>query len=194
LDWGWLQSSGTLHPAFWVQRGNQFFFRTMFDEVPLPLDWPVYVSHAEASAYARWARKELPTEAQWHRAAYGTHNGAERVYPWGDALPGAGLGNFDFQYWDPTPGAAFPAGSSAFGVADLLGNGWEWTQTVFAPFDGFEPFPFYPGYSANFFDSQHYVLKGGSARTAACLLRRSFRNWFQPRYPYIYTGFRCVEH
>jgi ergothioneine biosynthesis protein EgtB len=192
--WEWLQSSGTLYPAFWIRRGNQFFFRTMFDEVPLPLDWPVYVSHAEASAYARWARKDLPTEAEWHRAAYGTHNGAERTYPWGDAPPSGGLGNFDFQYWDPTPAAAFPAGSSAFGVTDLLGNGWEWTQTVFAPFDGFEPFPFYPGYSANFFDGQHYVLKGGSARTAAGLLRRSFRNWFQPRYPYIYTGFRCVEH
>jgi len=193
-DWEWLQSTGTLHPAFWVRRGNQFFFRTFFDEVPLPLDWPVYVSHAEASAFARWARKELPSEAEWHRAAYGAHNGSERAYPWGDAPPKAGLGNFDFQYWDPTPTAAFPAGSSAFGVADLVGNGWEWTRTVFAPFEGFEPFPFYPGYSANFFDNRHYVMKGGSPRTAACFLRRSFRNWFQPRYPYIYAGFRCVEH
>lgn len=194
LDWEWLQSSGTLFPAFWIRRGNQFFFRTMFDEVPLPLDWPVYVSHAEASAYARWAGKELPSEAEWHRAAFGTHNGAERAYPWGDDLPRADLGNFDSQYWDPTPAAAFPAGSSAFGVADLLGNGWEWTRTVFAPFDGFEPFSFYEGYSANFFDDRHYVMKGGSARTAACMLRRSFRNWFQPRYPYIYAGFRCVKH
>jgi gamma-glutamyl hercynylcysteine S-oxide synthase len=193
-DWEWLQSCGTLHPAFWVRRGNQFFFRTFFDEVPLPLDWPVYVSQAEASAYARWARKELPSEAEWHRAAYGAHNGAERSYPWGDAPPKAGLGNFDFQYWDPTPTAAFPGGSSAFGVADLVGNGWEWTRTAFAPFEGFEPFSFYPGYSANFFDNRHYVLKGGSPRTAACFLRRSFRNWFQSRYPYIYAGFRCVEH
>lgn len=192
--WQWLQSSGTLHPAFWTRRVNQFFMRTMFDEVPLPLDWPVYVSHAEAAAYARWTGKELPTEAEWHRAAYGAHNGAERAYPWGDNPPAAGLGNFDFQYWDPSPVAAFPAGSSAFGVTDLLGNGWEWTRTVFAPFEGFEPFSFYPGYSANFFDNRHYVMKGGSARTAACLLRRSFRNWFQPHYPYIYAGFRCVEH
>jgi iron(II)-dependent oxidoreductase len=192
--WHWLRSTGTLHPAFWTRRVSQFFVRTMFDEVPLPLEWPVYVSHAEASAYARWAGKELPTEAEWHRAAYGAHNGAERAYPWGDDPPAAGLGNFDFQYWDPSPVAAFPAGSSAFGVTDLLGNGWEWTRTFFAPFVGFEPFSFYPGYSANFFDNQHYVMKGGSARTAAYLLRRSFRNWFQPLYPYIYAGFRCVEH
>lgn len=192
--WQWLRSSGTLHPLFWTRRGSQFFVRTMFDEVPLPQDWPVYVSHAEACAYARWAGKELPTEAEWHRAAYGAHNGAERAYPWGEEPPAAGLGNFDFQYWDPSPVAAFPAGSSAFGVTDLLGNGWEWTRTVFAPFEGFEAFPFYPGYSANFFDNRHYVMKGGSARTAACFLRRSFRNWFQPLYPYIYAGFRCIEH
>jgi gamma-glutamyl hercynylcysteine S-oxide synthase len=193
-DWQWLQSSGTLHPSFWVRRENQFFFRTMFDEVPLPSEWPVYVSHAEALAYSRWARKALPSEAEWHRAAYGTHNGGERIYPWGDEPPAAGFGNFDFQHWDPTPVATFPAGNSAFGASDLLGNGWEWTRTVFAPFEGFEPFPFYPGYSANFFDGQHYVMKGGSARTAASMLRRSFRNWFQPHYPFAYAGFRCVEH
>jgi formylglycine-generating enzyme required for sulfatase activity len=85
------------------------------------------------------------------------------------------------------------SGPGAPGVEDMRGNGWEWTSTVFAPFVGFEPFPFYAGYSANFFDGQHYVMKGGSARTAACMMRPSFRNWFQPNYPYIYAGFRCVS-
>ncbi len=79
-------------------------------------------------------------------------------------------------------------------MADLVGNGWEWTSTAFYAFPGFEPLPFYPTFSANFFDSKHYVVKGGSARTAACLLRRSFRNWFQPHFPYIYATFRCVEN
>ena len=82
----------------------------------------------------------------------------------------------------------------AFGVAGLTGNGWEWTASPFAPFPGFEAFPFYPGYSANFFDGKHYVLKGASPLTASLLLRRSFRNWFQPFYPNIYAGFRCVEN
>src|ERR1019366_5516039 len=94
----------------------------------------------------------------------------------------------------PAPVTAFPAGTSAFGVVGLVGNGWEWTSTIFGPFPGFEPFPFYPGYSADFFDNRHYVMKGASARTAACMLRRSFRNWFQPHYPYVYAGFRCIEH
>jgi formylglycine-generating enzyme required for sulfatase activity len=79
-----------------------------------------------------------------------------------------------------------------FGVEGLVGNGWEWTSTVFGPFAGFERYPFYPGYSADFFDGKHYVMKGGSARTAACMLRRSFRNWFQSHYQFVYAGFRCV--
>jgi iron(II)-dependent oxidoreductase len=191
-DWRWRSEHDLAHPAFWIRSGARWQYRGMFEHLPLPLSWPVYVSHAEASAYARWAGKALPSEAQWQRAAYGTPDGGERTYPWGDAPPHAGSGNFDFQGWDPVPVGACPKNRSAFGVMDLLGNGWEWTSTPFAPFDGFRPYRCYPGYSANFFDGRHYVLKGGSARTAACLLRRSFRNWFQPHYPYVYAGFRCV--
>ena len=193
-DWEWLQASGITHPAFWVRREGAWFHRTMFEEIPLPVDWPISVSHAEANAYARWAGKELPSEAEWHRAAYGTPQGSERAFPWGNESPTPARGNFDFVRWDPSPVSAFAAGASAFGVTDLLGNGWEWTRTPFAPFEGFEPFPFYLGYSANFFDGKHYVMKGGSARTAASMLRRSFRNWFQPHYPFVYAAFRCVEH
>jgi gamma-glutamyl hercynylcysteine S-oxide synthase len=195
-DWEWLKSSGISHPGFWIPRDggrDEWYYRAMFDELPLPLDWPAYVSHAEAAAFARWSGKELPSEEEWHRAAFGTLQGLERDYPWGGDAPDASRGNFDFHRWDPTPAGAFPAGASAFGVHDLLGNGWEWTRTQFAPFEGFEPFPFYTGYSANFFDGKHYVMKGGSARTSACMLRRSFRNWFQPHYLFVYASFRCVE-
>ena len=191
--WNWVRAWGIVQPSFWVSLNGRPSLRTMFGEIPLPPDWPVYVSHAEAAAYARWAGKELPSEEEWHRAAYGTPEGSERAFPWGDQAPDPGRGNFDFWRWNPTPVTTFPEGTSAFGVAGLLGNGWEWTRTLFTPFPGFEPFPFYPGYSANFFDNQHYVLKGASARTASCLLRRSFRNWFQPHYPFVYAGFRCVE-
>jgi iron(II)-dependent oxidoreductase len=192
--WAWKEREQVRHPAFWRQDGNLWICRTMFGEIRLPLDWPVYVSHAEASAYAKWLGRKLPSEEQFHRAAYGTSDeSVERIYPWGDEPPNPRYGNFDFAHWDPSPVGSYPRGASAFGVHDIVGNGWEWTRTEFAAFPGFTPMPFYPGYSANFFDGKHYVMKGGSPRTAACMLRRSFRNWFQPHYPYVYATFRCVE-
>src|SRR4029077_3681569 len=118
----------------------------------------------------RWAKKSLPTEAQWHRAAYGTPHGAEQSYPWGTSAPESNPGNFDSRRWDPAPVDAFPENKSAFGVAGQLGNGWEWTSSLFAPFPGFQPFSYYPGYSANFFDGKHFVIKGGSARSASPFL------------------------
>lgn len=193
-DWNWKVQHNISHPIFWKRIGNKWRWRTMFCEIPLPLDWPVYVSKAEADAYGRWAGKSLPTEAQWHRAAYGTLEGGERRYPWGAEAPDPRRGNFDSYRWDPRPVNACPGGQSAFGVADMLGNGWEWTSTLFSPFPGFEAFSFYPGYSADFFDGQHYVIKGGSSRTARSILRRSFRNWFQPHYQYVYAGFRSVSN
>ena len=192
-DWAWRASQGITHPAFWKRSQDGWLYRTMFDEVPLPPDWPVYVSHAEASAYAAWAGQSLPTEEEWQRAAYGTPTGEERIYPWGSADPEPAFGNFDLHRWDPAPVHSFSAGRSAFGLQGMLGNGWEWTSTAFAPYPGFERFPFYPGYSADFFDGKHFVMKGGSARTAACMLRPTFRNWFQAHYQYVYAGFRCVS-
>jgi iron(II)-dependent oxidoreductase len=192
-DWQWKERHSISHPAFWNPSGSTWTFRGMFEELPFPANWPVYVSHAEAAAYARWAKKSLPTEAQWHRAAYGTPQGAEQPYPWGTDQPSSNPGNFDLRRWDPAPVNAYPANKSAFGVVGQLGNGWEWTSTPFAPFPGFQAFSYYPGYSANFFDGKHFVIKGGSARSASCFLRRSFRNWFQPHYQYVYAGFRCVS-
>lgn len=214
--WAWRESEGIEHPVFWRRasgapadngsahvagdastatrdgasgsashgqaNGNgttsDWTLTTMFDEIPLPLNWPVYVSHAEASAFARWAGKTLPTEAQWQHAA-----GQRRAHH----------GNFDFAYFDPVSVDADLHERSAAGVVGMWGNGWEWTNTPFGPLPGFEAFECYPGYSANFFDGQHYVLKGGSTRTASCMMRPSFRNWFQPHYQYVYAGFRCVD-
>jgi formylglycine-generating enzyme required for sulfatase activity len=150
------------------------------------------VSHAEASAYARWRSRRLPTEAEYHRAAF---DGGEtpRPYPWGDAPPSPQYGVFDFSSWEPQPVGTHPRGASAWGVEDLMGNGWEWTSTVFRPFPGFAASPCYPEYSADFFDESHYVMKGASPATARELLRPTFRNWFRPRYPYVYATFRCVR-
>src|SRR5690606_4068847 len=148
---------------------------------------------AEASAYARWRGMALPTEAQYQRAALGDPAGPQRRYPWGDEAPQARHGAFGFDGYDPEPAGSHPDGASAWGVEDLVGNGWEWTSTPFEPFPGFAPMPEYPEYSADFFDGQHYVMKGASPATVTELIRPSFRNWFRPRYPYVFASFRCVE-
>ena len=197
-DWAWITADGVTHPPFWIPVGDaQWQWRGMFEAVPLPDTWPVFVTWAEAHAYARWQGGRLLSEPEFHRAAYGTPDGRERRYPWGETLPHAGSpevpANFDFQRWDPDPVDAHPAGASAFGVYDLVGNGWEWTADVFAPFNGFTPMPSYPEYSAEFFDGQHHVMKGASPMTARGLVRPGFRNWFRPRYPYVYATFRCAR-
>ena len=195
-DWAWIGAEQISHPWFWTRENAEWCWRAMFEAVPLPPSWPVYLTLAEAHAYARWSGMRLPTEAEFHRAAYAESGTGkpEREYPWGEAIGARAPANFDFQRWDPQHVGARPAGASAFGVHDLVGNGWEWTSTVFAPFDGFTPLPSYPEYSAEFFDREHFVLKGASPFTARALARRGFRNWFRPRYPYVYATFRCVSH
>jgi gamma-glutamyl hercynylcysteine S-oxide synthase len=192
-DWLAFVEDGGPVPHFWVERDGEFFYRGCFEELPLPASWPVYVTNRQARAYAVWAGMRLPTEAEYHRAAYGTPAGEERDYPWGSEVPDALRGNFDFERIDPEPVDAHPAGASAWGAYDLVGNGWEWTSTPFAPFPGFTPMASYPPYSTDFFDGKHYVLKGASPVTAQDLIRRSFRNWFYDDYPYMYAKFRCVS-
>ncbi len=179
-DWHWKETTQLQHPGFWVKRPEGWHYKGMFCEIPLPLSWPVYVSHAEACAFTRWLGLSLPSEAQFQRAAYSGPLNLESA-------------NLDFRSWEPRPVGSDPASDSAFGISELVGNGWEWTSTPFGPLPGFEAFDFYKGYSADFFDGKHYVLKGASARTALCLTRPSFRNWFQPHYPHVYAKFRCVR-
>ena len=192
-DWSWVQAEALAHPLFWERDGDRWWWRGLFDRVPLPEHWPVYVSQAEAAAYARFRGARLPTEAEFQRAAFGTPDGDDRRHPWGADDPSPRHGVFDFSSWDPEPAGTHPAGDSAWGIADLVGNGWEWTSTVFAPFEGFVALPSYPEYSADFFDGEHIVMKGASPATAAELIRPSFRNWFRARYPYVYATFRCAS-
>lgn len=192
-DWRWIQVDHIAHPIFWERLDGEWHWRGLFERLPLPASWPVYVSLAEARAFAAWRGVRLPTEAEFQRAAFGAVDSSERHYPWGNDEPTMEHGVFDFTSWDPEPAGSHPQGASFWGVEDLVGNGWEWTATPFAPFPGFVPIPSYPEYSADFFDGDHFVMKGASPATARELLRPTFRNWFRPHYPYVYATFRCVR-
>jgi gamma-glutamyl hercynylcysteine S-oxide synthase len=191
--WRWRSRANLESPSFWERVDGEWFWRGMFELIPLPLDWPIYVTLHEALAFARWKGSRVPTEPEYHRAAFGTPEGEERIYPWGDVKPTPRHGNFGLQRFDPLPAGSFPAGASAWGVDDLVGNGWEWTSSEFVPFPGFRPMNSYPQYSADFFDGRHFVLKGASPVTPERLIRRGFRNWFRPNYPYVYAKFRLVR-
>jgi len=188
----YMRVTGAPPPHFWARREGEWFWRNMFGLVPLPLDAPVYATQEEAAKFAETRGKRLMSEAEYHRAAFGTPSGEERNFPWGNEPPDASRGNFGFVSWDPLPIGSYPRGASAWGVHDLAGNGWEWTSTTFDGFPGFRPMASYPLYSAEFFDGKHYVMKGASPATAPELVRRSFRNWFRGNYPYVYATFRCV--
>jgi gamma-glutamyl hercynylcysteine S-oxide synthase len=169
-----VDSTGADVPHFLHREEGRWYRKAMFALEPVPMDAPVYVTHGEATAYARWKGMRLPTEAEWHRAAAGVV-----------------AGNFDFASSDPVSVGQFAP--SAFGAYDLFGNGWEWTSSLFAPFPGFEPMPSYMLYSTDFFDGAHFVLKGASPATPRELVRPSFRNWFRPNYPWVFATFRCAR-
>jgi iron(II)-dependent oxidoreductase len=195
--WACREREGWTQPLYWSSDGGggstSWRVRTMFVEVPLPTEYPVTgVSWYEAEAYARFAGKRLPTEAEWEKAAAWDCEGKrKRLFAWGDDAPSVERCNSDFRFWGTTPAGAFPAGASATGCLVMTGNVWEWTSSKFAGYPGFRVFP-YPEYSELWFDEDHRVLRGGSWATRAPLLRTSFRNFFRRHFRIAFAGLRCA--
>jgi gamma-glutamyl hercynylcysteine S-oxide synthase len=191
--WAERESAGWTCPLYWRRgEGGAWGVRGLFEEGAIEPEHPVAgVSWYEAEAYARFAGKRLPTEAEWEKAA--SWDGArKRRYAWGDAEPSDELCNFGLRRWGTTPAGQFPAGASFYGCLDMTGNVWEWTSDPFRGFPGFEPFP-YPEYSETWFDGDHRVLKGGSWATSASVLRTSFRNFFRRPFRIAFAGLRLAE-
>jgi iron(II)-dependent oxidoreductase len=189
----WVESQGIRHPLFWEPQGNGTWLRRRFGWVePIPPDEPVqHVCWYEADAYARWAGKRLPTEAEWEKAAAGS-DVRPRGYPWGDTAPGEAHANLGGDTWGPSPVGSYPAGQSVDGVWGLLGDVWEWTASTFGGYAGFKPFP-YREYSEVFFGEEYRVLRGGAWASAPVAVRNSFRNWDYPIRRQIFAGFRCAR-
>lgn len=192
--WSHREREGWTAPLYWTREGEGWRERTMFEDAPLrPLHPVVGVSWYEAEAYARFVGKRLPTEAEWEKAAsWDDEKGVKRRYAFGDSVPaGVPASNFGFQFWGTTPVGSFPEGAGPYGCLDTTGNVWEWTGDRFEGYAGFKPFP-YPEYSAEWFDGDHRVLRGGSWATRAPLLRTSFRNFFRRHFRIAFAGFRCA--
>ncbi|HET7719690.1 MAG TPA: SUMF1/EgtB/PvdO family nonheme iron enzyme, partial [Acidimicrobiales bacterium] len=190
--WRWRCESGKRAPAFWFREGGQWLRRRFGAVEPVPLDEPVqHVCWFEADAYARWAGRRLPTEAEWEKAAsWDPATSTKRRFPWGDSFTDqANLGQTRYQ---PTPVGSYPAGASAYGVHQLMGDVWEWTATDFTGHPGFCTFP-YKEYSEVFFGHDYKVLRGGSWATDPVACRTTFRNWDYPIRRQIFAGFRTAR-
>jgi iron(II)-dependent oxidoreductase len=192
--WRWREAEGAEAPLHWRRAGDGWQAVVFGRPGPIDPDCPVvHVSWYEADAYARWAGKRLPTEAEWEKAASwdpGCHRG--RRYPWGDRAPDAEHANLDHRRLEPAPVGSYPRGRSLYGCLQMLGDVWEWTDSWFEGYPGFESFP-YREYSEVFFGRQYRVLRGGSFATTSLVARNTFRNWDFPERRQIFAGFRCAE-
>ena len=189
--WGWRRSAGADRPLYWTADGRE----RRFDRTdPIDPDLPVmHVSWFEADAYARWAGKRLPTEAEWEKAArWDPGAGVARRFPWGDDEPTAERANLDQLAFGPAAAGALPAGASAYGVLGMIGDAWEWTAGAFEGYPGFRARP-YREYSEVFFGRGYKTLRGGSWATRPSVARTTFRNWDLPERRQIFSGFRCAS-
>jgi iron(II)-dependent oxidoreductase len=195
MGWSWQSEARFEHPQFWLRDGDGPWSRRRFGTIELlPLDDPVqHVCWYEAEAYARWTGKRLPTEQEWEKAAsWDPEHGLKRRFPWGDEQPGPEHANFGGRRFSPAPVGSYPAGASAYGCLQMLGDVWEWTSSDFRSYPGFAAFP-YREYSEVFFGNEYKVLRGGSWATHPLVARTTFRNWDFPIRRQIFAGFRCAR-
>jgi iron(II)-dependent oxidoreductase len=192
--WRHRTEAGLVAPMHWARDGDGWSYTRFGRTSPVDSEEPVvHVCFYEAEAYATWAGKRLPTEAEWEKAArYDPVTGRSRRYPWGEDPPSAERANLGQRHLSPAAAGAYPAGASPLGVHQLLGDVWEWTSSDFRPYPGFAPFP-YREYSEVFFGTDYKVLRGGSFGTDPTACRGTFRNWDYPIRRQIFSGLRCAR-
>lgn len=199
--WAWRERVNAKHPVYWQRgRGTVWLSRKYNRFVPLEPHLPaIHVNWYEAKAYCRWANRRLPTEAEWEMAASAEPIAADqglrnekRRFPWGNTPPTPEHANLDLRAGGCIPVNLLPAGDSAFGCRQMIGNVWEWTADDFGPFPGFTIDP-YKEYSEPWFGGTHKSLRGGAFATRSRLIRNSYRNFYAPDRRDVLTGFRTCS-
>jgi gamma-glutamyl hercynylcysteine S-oxide synthase len=191
--WAHRQRAGLTAPLFWRWEGE--WLQTSFGLAKpiIPNEPVLHVCWYEADAYARWAGRRLPTEAEWEKAArWDPATGRSRRFPWGDEEPTAARANLGQRHLRPAPAGAYPEGTAPSGARQLIGDVWEWTSSDFLPYPGFVAWP-YKEYSEVFFGPECKVLRGGGFGVSPVASRATFRNWDYPIRRQIFSGFRTAR-
>jgi ergothioneine biosynthesis protein EgtB len=182
-------------PLYWELHDGEWMIRDFSGLHPATskANEPVsHVSFFEASAFAKWADKRLPTEAEWEKAATFAANNGERIaFPWGEEAPDSSRANlFENGLWAPAPVGSFPAGQNNYGCHQLIGDVWEWTTSDYIPYPGFKSE--FDEYNDKWFVNQK-VLRGGSYATPRIHIRSTYRNFFHAHERWMVSGFRCAK-
>ena len=182
-------------PLYWEQHDGEWMIRDFGGLHPVAdrSNEPVsHVSFLEASAYAKWAGKRLPTEAEWEKAAcFSPALNSRQDFPWGNDEPAASLANmFENGLWSVAQIGSYPDGQSAYGCQQMIGDVWEWTTSDYVPYPGFKSE--FDEYNDKWFVGQK-VLRGGSFATPRSHIRTTYRNFFYPHERWMIGGFRCAK-
>ncbi len=182
-------------PLYWEQQNGEWLIRDFSGLHPASskASEPVsHVSYFEASAFAKWMGKRLPTEAEWEKAAcYDSRDAVRKAFPWGIESPDTNQANlFENELWSVAPIGAFPTGASSKGCQQMIGDVWEWTTSDYVAYPGFKSE--FDEYNDKWFVNQK-VLRGGSFATPQLHIRSTYRNFFHTHERWMVSGFRCAK-
>ena len=182
-------------PLYWELHDSQWMIRDFSGLHPAAskANEPVsHVSFYEASAFAKWAGKRLPTEAEWEKAAMSTSDESQRnSYPWGNEAVDLSKANlFENGLWSVASIGAYPAGQNSYGCHQMIGDVWEWTTSDYVPYPEFRSE--FDEYNDKWFVNQK-VLRGGSFATPQLHIRSTYRNFFHAHERWMLSGFRCAK-
>jgi len=181
-------------PLYWELHDDEWMIRDfsgLHSASPKANEPVAHVSYYEASAFAKWAGKRLPTEAEWEKAAtFEPNTGERKRFPWGDDTIGSAHANLlENGHWSVAPIGSFPVGQSAYGCHQMIGDVWEWTTSDYVPYPGFKSE--FDEYNDKWFVNQK-VLRGGSYATPRTHIRSTYRNFFHAHERWMTSGFRCA--